>query len=403
MPRPDPLSLAQARRTALAAQGFTDPQPVGRVDRRHLRRVLDRVHLLQVDSVNVLVRAHYLPLLSRLGPYPTALLDRAAHGPLRERELVEYWAHEASLVPLRVQPLLRWRMRLAREQSWGRMRRVVRERPEYVAQVLETVGERGPVSAGEVEARPRGAGPWWDWSDAKTALEYLFWSGQVTTATRRGFERLYDLPERVLPASVLQAPTPEPHVAARELVALALRAHGVATAADLRDYWRLGVEQTRDALADLVDDGRALPVAVQGWRQPAYLDPAARLPRRVAARALLAPFDPLVWTRQRTSRLFGFDYRLEIYVPADRRVHGYYVLPFLLGDRLVARVDLKAARAGGRLLVQAAHAEPGSDPAHVALELAEELAACAAWLGLPDVVVVGRGDLAGPLAATVRR
>ena len=303
-------------------------------------------------------------------------------------------------MPLRVQPLLRWRMARARDEAWGGMRAVARERPEYVARVLETVAERGPVSAGEVETRPAGAGPWWDWSDAKRALEYLFWSGQVTTATRRGFERLYDLPERVLPRTVLDAPTPAPGDARRALVRLALQAHGVATEADLRDYWRLDLAEARTALAELVEDGAAEPVTVQGWRQPAYRDPGARLPRRVTARALLAPFDPLVWTRTRTSRLFGFDYRLEIYVPAARRVHGYYVLPFLLGDRLVARVDLKADRAGSRLLVQAAHVEPGQDPVHVAGELAAELRLAAGWLGLDDVDVRPRGDLAPALRRT---
>jgi uncharacterized protein YcaQ len=390
------LSAAQARRLALAAQGFNDPRPRGVPDRRALRRVVGRTGIFQIDSVNVLTRAHYLPLFSRLGPYPVALLDRAAYAP--PRELFEYWGHEASLLPVEVQPLLRWRMADAEKISWGSMQRVVREHPEFVERVLADVRHHGPVSAGEIEelhgGRSRKAGPWWDWSHVKLALEYLFWAGEVTTASRRGFERLYDVPERVLPPEVLAAPTPEREEAHRELLRLAARSFGVATERDLRDYYRLPVEGVKTRLAELVEAGDLLPVAVEGWRQPAYLDPAAKVPRRVDARALVAPFDPLVWERERTERIFGFRYRIEIYVPAAKRVHGYYVLPFLLGDRLVARVDLKADRQAGVLRVQAAHAEPGA-PAETAEELATELASMAGWLGLSGVAWTGRGDLSG--------
>jgi len=347
---------------ALAAQGFADPRPDGTPDGWALRRVLDRVGLLQIDSVNVLSRAHYLPLFSRLGPYPTELLDRAAWR--APRRLFEYWGHEASLLPVATQPLLRWRMDRAAHEAWGGMRRIQRERPELVARVLEEVRARGPIAAGDVvEERPARTGPWWDWSDVKRAFEWLFWSGQITSARRRGFERLYDLPERVLPAEVAAAPTPPVEDAQRELVRIAARAYGVAAERDLRDYFRL-------------------PVA----------DP----------RALVGPFDSLVWERSRAERLFGFRYRIEIYVPAPKRVHGYYVLPFLLGDRLVGRVDLKADRAAGVLRVQAAHAEPDAPP-ETAVELAEELAAMAGWLGLGGVAVMGRGDLAPALAAASRR
>jgi len=396
------LSPAAARRVALAAQGFTDRRPRGTPDRRALRRVLDRTGLLQIDSVNVLMRAHYLPAFSRLGPYPTSLVDRAAY--TAPRELFEYWGHEASLLPVATQPLLRWRMARAGEHSWGRMRRIAAEQPGLVAAVLAQVRDRGPIAASDLaQERPRRAGPWWDWSDGKVALEYLFWAGAVTTAARRGFERLYDLPERVLPAAVLATPTPEPADAQRELVRIAARACGVATERDLRDYFRLDVADARARIAELVEGGELLPAAVPGWRSPAYLWPGAAVPRRVSARALLSPFDPLVWERARTERLFGFRYRIEIYVPAPQRVHGYYVLPFLLGNALVARVDLKSDRQAGVLRVLGAYAEPGHPPARVAEELAAELASMAGWLGLDDVVAAERGDLAALLRAALLR
>jgi uncharacterized protein len=396
------ISAAQARRVVLAAQGFNDPAPAGRPDRRALRRVLARTGLFQIDSVNVLARAHYLPLFSRLGPYPVALLDRAAYG--RPRELFEYWGHEASLLPLDAHRLLRWRMAEAEQRAWGGMREIASQRPDFLADVLAEVAARGPVSAGDVEGaagvRPRRAGPWWDWSHVKMALEYLFWSGAVTTASRRGFERVYDLPDRVLPAEVLAAPAASRSDAHRELVLRAARSCGVATEADLRDYYRLDVADTAQAVTDLTDSGQLLRVAVEGWRQPGYLYPAAAFPRDVRARALLAPFDPLVWGRDRTERLFGFRYRLEIYVPAQRRVHGYYVLPFLLGDTLVARVDLKADRQRGALLVQSAHAEPGA-PADTADQLVGELSAMADWLGLEHTWSTGVGDLPLPALPVV--
>ncbi|MDP9436720.1 MAG: winged helix DNA-binding domain-containing protein [Actinomycetota bacterium] len=396
------LSRAQARRVALAAGGFTDPAPVASPDRRHLRRVLSRTLLLQVDSVNVLERAHYLPAYSRLGPYDTGLVDRAAY---RHRELFEYWGHEASLLPVALHPLLRWRMeRAARlEEGWGGPLRAMRDRPEFVAGVLERVRELGPVGAGALREGPRRGGSWWDWDDAKRALEYLFWSGQVTTHSRRGFERLYDLTERVLPREVLDLPTPDRVEAQRELVRRAARAQGVGTERSLRDHFRLRVDEGAAAVRSLVEAGELLRVEVEGWRGPAYLSREAVLPRRVRASALLSPFDPLVWERVRTSALFGFDYRIEIYVPAAKRVHGYYVLPFLLGDALVARVDLKADRAAGVLRVLAAWAEPGHDPGEVAAALAAELRRVARWRGLDDVAVAPRGDLAPQLAANLLR
>jgi len=390
------ISLAVARRIALAAQGFTDRRPAGVPDRRHLRRVLSRVGLLQIDSVNVVVRSHYLPLYSRLGPYPVSLLDRAAYA---DHELFEYWGHEASLLPVSLQPALRWRMARAAEQfaTWGRPARLAKERPNYIAAVLAEVAARGPIGAGDLDGdRPRRTGPWWDWHDGKVALEWLFWTGQVTTADRRGFERRYDLTERVLPRAVLAAPTPSVQDGQRELVRVAARACGVATEADLRDYFRLTPAESRARVGELTEAGELLPVRVRGWRQPAYLHAAAKMPRRAGARALLSPFDSLVWERARTERLFGFRFRLEIYTPAPRRVHGYYVLPFLLGSSLVARVDVKADRGAGTLRVLGSYAEQAA-PAETGTELAAELRSLAGWLGLDRVEVQDRGDLAADL------
>jgi uncharacterized protein YcaQ len=387
--RREQLSISQARRAALAAQGFAERKPPA-PDGWGLRRVLGRVGLIQIDSVNVLARAHYLPAFSRLGPYPVGLLDRMAHR--APRRLFEYWGHEASLLPVAMQPLLRWRMERARDEAWGGVRRVEREQPELVARVLEQVREHGPVPASALDERPRRTGPWWDWSEVKRALEWLFWSGQITSARRRGFQRLYDVPERVLPAEVLATPTPEPADAQRELVRIAARALGVATERDLRDYFRLAAADARARVAELVEAGELAPVEVESWgTTPAYLDPAARIPRTVEARALVGPFDSLIWERPRVERLFGFRYRIEIYVPAARRVHGYYVLPFLFGDRLVGRVDLKADRAAGVLRVQAAHREPDS-PREAAGALRERLEAMADWLGL-ESLALPRGGL----------
>jgi uncharacterized protein YcaQ len=410
---PRRLGVPAARRIALAAQGFADRvhrHPPERVTMAHVGRALDRVGLLQIDSVNVVARAHLLPLFSRLGPYDLELLERATAR--RPRRLVEYWAHEASFVPPETHRLLRWRMARIHDEGWGMIRRA-ENAPETLDLVRATVAAHGPLTAVELERRLReedeahpvlaverqGNGYAWNWSAVKRSLEYLFFVGEVTSAGRTPqFERRYDVPSRVLPPAVHDAPDPEPADAIRELVRIAARAHGVGTEQCLRDYFRLSPAQARPAIAQLVEEGELEPVVIDGWARPAYLHADARRPRRVDARALLAPFDPLIFERTRTERLFGFRYRLEIYVPKEKRVHGYYVLPFLLGDRLVARVDLKADRAAGTLLVQATHGEDGIDRAHVARELAEELRAMAGWLGLGDVTAVPRGDLAGELA-----
>ncbi|MGI5215526.1 winged helix-turn-helix domain-containing protein [Plantactinospora sp. CA-290183] len=399
---PESLSPAQARRVALAAQGFADPAPGGPPTRRHLRRVLDRIGLLQMDSVNVLQRAHYLPLYSRLGPYPTALLDTAAYR--QPRDLVEYWGHEASLIPVELHPSLRWRMAGAHTDAWGGMRRIAVEQPALVARVLDEVRANGPLTAAEIEHdAPRETGNWgWNWSAVKRACEFLFWAGELTVATRNtSFARVYDVPERVLPPEVLAAPTPAAPDAYRRLVGIAARALGVAAEPELRDYFRLPVTAARVAVAELVEAGELVPVEVRGWRLPAYLHRDARLPRWIRASTLVSPFDPLIWERARTERLFGFSYRIEIYVPAPQRVYGYYVLPFLLDDRFVARVDLKADRRAGVLQVPAAWAEPGTDPARTAPALAAELHRLAGWLGLGAVAPPLRGDLAGPLGTAL--
>jgi uncharacterized protein YcaQ len=398
----DSLSVAQARRAALAAQGFTDPRPGGATDMRHLRRVLRRLHLIQMDSVNVLQRAHFMPLYSRLGPYPVDLLERAAYR--RPRELFEFWGHEASLITADLQPLFRWRMARAADFAWGNMRRIVAEQPELVAWVLDEVRDRGPITAAEIEHdAPRNKDHWgWNWSVVKQALEWLFYSGQVTAAERTSsFARRYDLPERVLPAAVVDAPTPSVPDAFRQLVALSARALGVAAEAELRDYFRLPVDGFKRAVTELVEAGVLLPVRVDGWKPQAYLHHEARLPRRVRAATLVSPFDPLIWERSRTERLFDLNYRIEIYVPADRRLYGYYVLPFLLGERFAARVDLKADRRTGVLQVPAAWLEPAADPEQTAVALAAELLRLAGWLGLHTVAVPERGDFAAPLAAAL--
>jgi uncharacterized protein YcaQ len=394
------LTTKQARRVALAAQGFNDPLP-STVTRRHLRRVVDRTQLLQIDSVNVFARAHLMPAFARLGPWPVELLDELA---FRRRELFEYWGHEASYLPMELHPLLRWRMARAEslEEGWGGPLRVFKERPEFVGSLLHRLHEEGPCGAGALREAPRGKGGWWGWDDVKRGLEYLFWSGRVTTSRRTsGFERLYDVTERVIPAAVLALPTPTREDAQRELVRRAAVAHGVGTEKDLRDYFRLRPDEARVAVASLVEEGALLQVEVEGWRQPAYLHVDAGRPRWVRRQALLSPFDPLVWERSRTERLWGVDYRIEIYVPAPKRVYGYYCLLFLQDEAIRARVDLKADRRAGALRVLSAWREPEALPGATAAGLAEELRRAAAWQGLDDVVVEDRGDLARELLSAL--
>lgn len=397
------LSAAQARRVALAGQGFGGRRlgdRGGRVDRRHFRQVVETVGCVQIDSVNVLTRAHELTFFARLGPYDRAALSRWLH---TSGEVFEYWGHDASFLPVELQPALRWKMEAARNGSaWGGIAKVLRERREYLDEVVTAIRDQGPLVAADlhVGGGPRRTSPWWGWDPPKLALEALFWAGEVTAFRGSRFERIYDLPERVLPPEVHGAPTPSDEAGRRALLRRAARAMGVATASDLADYYRQKVPAAKPLIEAMAADGELVPVRVEGWKDVAYLHPEAGIPARVKARALLTPFDSLVWERPRVERLFDFRYRIEIYTPASKRVYGYYVLPFLLGDRLVGRVDLKADRAQRRLLVQAAWAEDGEDHERLAPQLVEELALVAGWLELDKVVMNGAGNLA-PAVATL--
>jgi uncharacterized protein YcaQ len=395
------LSAKDARRIALAAQGFGRPRPPA-PGKRHLLSTIQALGVVQIDSVNVVSRSHYLPLFSRLGGYDRALLEDLAWG--RKPALAEYWAHEASLTPLSTHPLLRWRMQDALDGVgvWKNVAAFLRSHADFIDKALAAVAERGPLAASELELGAKGEGGWWGWSEGKRAMECLFWTGRLTTVTRRGsFERVYGLPERVLPKAIVQTPTPDRAEACRELLKISARAMGVATERDLRDYFRLSVADARAGVASLVADEILAPVAVQGWDQPAYLWPDARRPRSIKGSALLSPFDNLIWFRERTERLFGVRVRLEIYTPAHKRTHGYYVLPFLQNEAITARVDLKADRKAGKLLVLAAHAEPDANE-ETATILAKELFLMASWLGLSGVEVRPLGDLAPALGPIVR-
>jgi uncharacterized protein YcaQ len=393
------ISASAARRIALAAQGFAEPRPAGRVDRRHLRRMVDRIGQIQIDSVNVLVRAHELPAFARLGPHRRGIIKDSTE---RHRDLFEYWGHAACLLPIATHPLWRWRMERLRDRWRGDVDRIERLRPGYAAAVLAEVRDRGPITAGELTDGGASKGPWWGWADGKEVIEWLFWAGELSIAGRRnGFERVYDLTERVIPAEVLAVPTPSIEDAHRDLVLMAARALGVATRRDIFTYFYLPAAQTAARIAELVEAGNLQPVSVEGWSDPAYLATGTPQPRRVDARAFLAPFDPLVFDRDRVERLFGMRYRIEIYTPAPKRVYGYYVMPFLLGDTLVGRVDLKADRQRQTLVVQAAHGEPGVDSAVVAASLADELRVMAGWLDLSNIEVRPTGNLANVVAATL--
>ena len=400
------LSADQARRVAVAAQGFAEAKPAGAVTRAHVRRVVSRIQVLQLDSVSVAVRAHYAPVFSRLGPYDRDVVDRAAwsHSAKSPRLLVEYWAHEAALMAVDDWPLMRWRMREYTHGRWGT--EIVKKNAKLAENIVAALAELGPSTAGQIEthleSEPRGRkGPWWDRSDTKWVAEALWSSGVLTTATRVGFARHYDLTERVLPPEVVAREVDDAE-AIRELALRAATALGVATEADIRDYFRLGAKQIKPAVAALVAEGELEPVEVDGWSAPAYLRAGQLVPRRDRGTALLCPFDPLIFFRPRVERLFNFHYRIEIYVPQPKRQFGYYVWPFLLDGKLVGRVDLKAERASDALNVVGAFAEPGESPSRVVPALAAELRAMASWLGLAHVTVGERGDLARALRIVLR-
>ncbi|MCX5493119.1 winged helix DNA-binding domain-containing protein [Kaistia dalseonensis] len=398
------ISADEARRIALAAQGFGVRRSEAPSRWPQIEACVGCMGLLQIDSVNALVRSHYLPIFSRLGAYPRSALEARAFDGGRRRTMFEYWAHEASLLPLSLHPLMRWRMRRAAagQGIYGGIARFARENVAYVEAVRDELAARGPLSASELEDPGQRSGPWWGWHKGKTALEYLFWSGVVTTASRRGFERVYDLSERVIPSAIWDLPTPDEPDAIRALALHGAEAHGVATEIDIRDYFRLPVAEARRAIAELVEAGDILPVTVEGWRQQGFLARAAARPARITPSALLSPFDPLVWHRPRTERIFDFHYRLEFYTPGHKRSFGYFVMPFLHRGRLEGRVDLKADRAGGALLVLGVFLEERIRKTEPLLnELARELRHLAGWLELGRIELTGEGPHMALLAQKI--
>jgi len=401
------LSAAEARRLALRSLGFGEKKPA-RASATHVRATAARLGAIQIDSVNVLARAHYLPTFSRYGPYPSSALDDLVHA---RRELFEYWGHAACFLPIEMYPLLRWRMANQCE-AWAGVRR---KQKEFMEAVFREVSERGPMSAGELSMGGKSKGPWWGWSDGKLALELLFRQGRVAVAGRRNFERLYDIPERVFPEAVIRADVVPAAEAKKALLVRAAGAMGVGTAKDIAQYFhidawwdRLTVKgrrapaKTGVLFEELVEDGRLQQVRVEGWKDAAYIVAGARIPRSIEARAIVSPFDPALWERKWTKAVFGFDYQIEIYVPGPKRIYGYYVLPFLMGDRFAARVDLKADRKTSTLIAHAAYVEDGLAPRVVAAALAGELRSMASWLSLESFAVGPRGNLAKPLKRELR-
>ena len=400
----DRLSSAQARRLALVAQGFANPKRDGTANWTRIESAIGRMNLLQIDSVNVLVRSHYLPVFARAGHYSHDTLDQRTFG-RRKRRFFEYWAHEASFLPLELYPLMRWKMeralRGAGEHKY--LEKFAREQKTYVDDVRRHVRSNGATAVSDLPDPGDRTGNWWGWNKGKIALEYLFHTGEVTAATRRVFERLYDIPERVFSAEMLNAPVPPEDEAVRRLIDLSAQALGVASEADLRDYFRLPVDAFKKALPELIEDGVLLPVEVEGWTIKAYRHRDSGAPRKAGTNTLLSPFDPLVWERSRAERLFNFRYRIEIYTPQEKRVFGYYVLPFLEGDRLTARFCLKADRQAGLLRVNASHGEEGIDAVRTAEAAAPELRRMAQWLGLADVEAAALGSLAKPIRQALKR
>lgn len=388
------MTIARARRIALAAQGFTGARPAGRVDVRHFRRVLTHLGAVQIDSVNVVSRSHYLPFFSRLGGYDRSALDRYTS---HSGEVFEYWGHEASLLPVEDYSLLRFRM--DELHPWHRVRRILEEQPGYVEAVYDEISERGPLTVSELEDPGSRTGPWWGYGKGKIALEWLFAKGRITAWRNATFTRVYDVTERVIPSRYLEGEAPDRDEAYRALLLRAARHHGIGTADDLADYYRLHIPTSRGLLDNMAAAGLLEEVEVDGWKGPVYLHPEAVVPRTARGTALLSPFDSLVWHRDRAERLFGFRYRIEIYVPKPKREYGYYVLPFLLDGELVSRVDVKALRQVGALEVRGAYVEEGHDPGRVAAAMFPELEAMATWLGMGEIEIVNKGNLAANLRA----
>jgi uncharacterized protein YcaQ len=406
MPLSD-LSSAEARRLALGSLGFGAKKPA-RAGASHVRATVARLNAIQIDSVNVLARAHYLPTFSRYGAYPMSALDDLAH---RKRELFEYWGHAACFLPMELHPLLRWRMN-GKVDGWAG---IDKKRSAFMEAVYREVAERGPIAAGEISIAGKSTGPWWGWSEGKEAIEFLFYQGRVAVAGRRNFERLYDLTERVIPRSVLDAKAVADRDAKKELLVRAARAMGVGTAKDIAQYFHVDAWWDRSSVNgrrppvkthllfdELTEEGRLERVRVEGWKQPAFVVAGAKIPRSIDARAIVSPFDPVLWERQWTRAVFDFTYQIEIYVPAPKRIYGYYVLPFLMGDRFAARVDLKADRKASTLIVHAAYVEDGLNGGAVAEALAAELRSMAEWLSLDSFAVGAKGNLARALKGALR-
>jgi uncharacterized protein YcaQ len=403
------LSAAEARRLALSSLGFGVRKPA-RAGVSHVRATVKRLGAIQIDSVNVLARAHYMPVFSRYGPYPMTALDSLAY---EKRELFEFWGHAACYMPVELYPYFRFRMDAHRKADYFKNADPAVKR--FIERVYREVRDRGPLAASEVTGSGKAKGNWWGWSDGKRAIEALWRTGRVAIAGRRRFQRLYDIPERVIPKAVLDAPAPSADDARKHLLVTAAIAHGIGAASDIAGYFHLGNWWDRQPVngkrgrseaprlvRELVEEGRLLPASVEGWDEPAYVAPNAKVPSKVDARALVSPFDPLIWNRTPTKRLFRFDYQIEIYVPQPKRIYGYYCLPFALGDELVARVDLKADRKTQTLVVPGAFAEPGRDTKKIAAALGAELKTMASWLELDRIEVGGRGDLARPLVRALR-
>jgi uncharacterized protein YcaQ len=392
------LPLTTARRIALAAQGFDARHRAAKPTWTAIARTIDRLHLLQIDSVNVLVRSHYLPLFARLGNYDRGILDMRTLADSK-RHVFECWAHEASLVPMDLHPLMRWRMHRARagDGIYHSMDRFARDEASFMKTTLAFVERNGPTRVRDVPEGGKSEGGWWGWSKGKMALETLFDHGLVTTARRDGFERIYDIPARVIPHDILARETPSERETFRQLMAMGAAALGIGTEIDLRDYFRLPVAEAKTALADCLADGTLIETAVEGWKAPAFIHRNAKRPREAGGIALLSPFDPLVWNRDRAERLFNFHYRIELYTPQEKRKFGYYVLPFLHHDKMAGRLCLKSDRENGALLVNAAHHEDGADATETARALAPELRLMAEWLGLGSVKIARSGNLAAAL------